>query len=182
MEIRRAKDQDCAAIAEIWNHYIRHTEVTFTTAQKTAASIAQDMAQKATNNEPYFVACTRTGSVIGFATYGPFRNGPGYAYAKEHTINLKPQSVQRGAGRALMEALITHAQEAGVHSLYAGISHVNTAGQAFHRKIGFETVAVLPEVGCKFGKWFDLVLMLYRPDQAGDPAPTTRPAPSEQIL
>jgi phosphinothricin acetyltransferase len=46
-----------------------------------------------------------------------------------------------------------------VHSLWAGVSAENPAGRAFHNAIGFTEVATLSEVGFKFGRWIDLVLM-----------------------
>ena len=43
--------------------------------------------------------------------------------------------------------------------MIAGVSAENPDGVAFHAKVGFAEVARLPEVGYKFGRWMDLVLM-----------------------
>ena len=64
----------------------------------------------------------------------------------------------RGIGRALMEELEQHARAAGIHSLIAGVSGENSSGAAFHKSIGYSQIAVLPEVGYKFGRWMDLVV------------------------
>ena len=40
------------------------------------------------------------------------------------------------------------------------IALVKRYGIAFHEKVGFRTVAVIPEAGRKFGRWLDLVLMM----------------------
>lgn len=155
MSVRQASRSDADAICAIWNPLIEQTATTFTTALKTSAGIATDIEER---NGAFFVA-EEAGQVIGFATYFQFRGGPGYAFTKEHSINLSPDVHGRGIGRALMTALEDHARDADVHSLWAGISAENPGGVAFHTRIGFEPVATLPEVGFKFGRWMDLILM-----------------------
>ena len=62
-------------------------------------------------------------------------------------------------GRKLMEALITHAREAGMHVMVAGIEAENTGSIRLHEKLGFTQVGLLPEVGRKFGRWLDLAFL-----------------------
>ena len=72
---------------------------------------------------------------------------------------LHPKGHGRGGGRLLMNALFAHAKDAGKHSMFAGCSAENSGAVAFHARMGFQEVATLPEVGFKFGRWIDLVLM-----------------------
>lgn len=158
--IRPATAADCAAIAAIWNPIIRETPITFTTAEKTPEGLAAWIAGKAAADLPFLVATD--GGLLGFATYGPFRAGPGYARTMEHTVILGPAARGRGVGRALMAVVERHAAARGVHSMIAGVSGENAGGRAFHAAIGYAEIAVLPEVGWKFGRWMDLVLMQKR--------------------
>lgn len=155
MRIRPAGTADSAEIAAIWNPVIRDTAATFTTALKTEAGLQADILARA---GAFFVA-EDAGAFLGFATYFQFRGGPGYARTMEHSVILGPEARGRGVGRALMSALEDHARAAGVHGLWAGVSSENPAGVAFHEAIGFQKVAVLPEVGYKFDRWMDLILL-----------------------
>ncbi len=155
MIVRRARASDAASIAEITNAIIRDTLVTFTTDERSVDAIATDIEIR----DPAYLVAERDGQVQGFATYAPFRNGPGYAHCREHTIQLAPEARGQGAGRALMSALEGVARAEGVHVLVAGISSANPGAVAFHAALGYTQVGVMPEVGFKWGKRLDLVLM-----------------------
>lgn len=156
--IRRATPADAAAIAALWNPYIRDTAVTFNAAEKTADDVARMIADRDAAGQATFVALG-DGHLLGFASYAQFRGGVGYARTMEHTVILSPEATGKGIGRQLMQALEDHARAGGVISLFAGVSAENPAGRAFHARIGFAEVAVLREVGFKFGRRMDLVLM-----------------------
>jgi L-amino acid N-acyltransferase YncA len=156
MQIRPATPQDAGQICDIWNAVIRDTLITFTSAEKTQTALV-DMIH--TRGPAFLVSCDGAGAVTGFATYDAFRAGPGYARTKEHTIMLSPSARGFGTGREMMQALEKIARANAVHSLIGGISAANPDGVAFHRKIGFSQVGVIPQTGFKAGQWIDLVLM-----------------------
>ena len=155
MIIRRAEAVDVPAILDIWNPLIRDTSVTFTTVEKTAQGLADDLAVRG----DAFLVVEAAGQILGFATYGPFRGGPGYAHTAEHSVILAGDARGRGVGRALMARLEAQARAQGIHVLIAGVSSENEGAIAFHRAIGFTQGAHLPEVGRKFDRWMDLVLL-----------------------
>ena len=155
MIVRRATPEDAVAIAALVNPVIRDTAITFTTAEKDPEELSHTIAAA---NGAFHVAEDR-GQIVGYATYFQFRGGPGYAHTMEHSIALAPEARGKGAGRSLMTAIERHAKAAGAHSLIAGVSAENPAGIAFHAALGFDEVARLPEVGRKFGRWMDLVLL-----------------------
>ncbi len=154
MILRNATAEDAKAIARIMNPVIRDTAITFNSQERNPSEIA-----KTIETVPCYMVAEDDGGLLGFASYDQFRKGIGYARAMEHTIVLGDDARGKGAGRALMEALADHARANGVGSLWAGVSAENPDGVAFHTAIGFETIATLPKVGFKFGRWMDLVLM-----------------------
>lgn len=138
----------------IYNHYIRNTVVNFASTEKTLAEVEAMIATR-----PAFFVAARDGEVLGFATYGQFRNGDGYARCMEHTILLRPGASGAGLGRALLTAVEDHARAGGAHSIFAGVAAENAAGRAFHAAMGYSETWTLRETGWKFGRWLDLVLM-----------------------
>jgi phosphinothricin acetyltransferase len=156
--LRPASNADHDRIVEIWNPIIRDTDVTFNSIEKTPQSLAAELNRKAELGHPFIVA-EADGLVVGFATYGQFRASIGYARSMEHTIVLAERARGTGLGRALMQRIQEHARAASVHSMWAGVSHRNPTAIEFHRAIGYTQIAQLPEVGWKFNRWYDLVLM-----------------------
>ena len=158
MLIAPATESDAPPITEIWNHYIRETIATFNSVEQSISEIEQMIADKSTKDHPFLVAREEDG-VVGFATYGEFRSGAGYARVVEHTIQLRPDAQGKGVGRALMSRLEVHGKSHKLHSFFAGISGENIDGIKFHEAVGFEHVTTIPKVGWKFDCWHDLILM-----------------------
>lgn len=155
MKVRQARFQDASEITKIWNFEITKGVSTFNSQEKAEDEVRDLILARG----PAFQVAEQDNAVIGFATYFPFRGGVGYAYSKEHTIYLDPTARGLGAGRALMNALLLVAKRENVHSMLAGIGSENEAGVRFHTALGFDEVARVPEVGYKFGRWMDLILM-----------------------
>ena len=95
--IREAKIEDLPAILSIYNDAILHTTAVYTYDIQTLdeRKVWFDMKNKA--NEPIFVF-EQAGKVVGFATYGQFRNWPAYLYSIEHSIYVDKSN--RGKGIA----------------------------------------------------------------------------------
>jgi phosphinothricin acetyltransferase len=111
------------------------------------------------------------GTLVGFATYGVFRNWPAYKYSVEHSVYVHHEHRGRGIGLALMRKLIDAAVVQQYHLMVAGIDVSNAPSIALHRKLGFEHAGTLAQVGFKFGRWLDLAfysLILPMPDKPSD--------------
>ena len=150
--IRPATSHDAPQIAAIWNDAIRNTTITFNPQEKSPEEVA------ALTQTAAFVWGDQE-RVLGFARYFQFRGGLGYRHTAEHTIMLHPDAQGRGVGRVLMDTLCADAKTAGFHTMFAGCSGENPDAVRFHATLGFQEVATLKEVGFKFGRWIDLVLM-----------------------
>ncbi len=151
--IRGAVLSDVEGILDIWNTVIRESTITFTTVQKTKAELDAWI-----KDRPVFVI-DQDGQIMGFASYGPFRVGPGYRFVAEHSIYLSEAAQGRGLGAELLSVIEHSAVKSGIDVLIAGCDGGNAQAQRFHEKQGFTHVALLPGVGEKFGARHDLVLM-----------------------
>jgi len=156
--IRTAVANDAAEVARLWNRVIRDTLVTFNADEKSEAEVAEMILARTAAGHGFLVA-EADAALAGFATYGQFRAGVGYARTMEHTILLDDTCRGRGIGRALLSAIEEHARAGGAHSAFAAISSGNPDGRAFHAAMGYAEVATLREVGFKWGRWLDLHLM-----------------------
>lgn len=153
--IRAARLSDALAVAALWNWMIRETLATFTNEEKTEGHIEKLIEAR----RDAFLVSERDGKVQGFAHFGDFRGGPGYAATCEHSIVVAPEAQGSGIGQRLLLALIDIAKAQGKHVMVAGISGVNTKAISFHENLGFVRVGLMPDVGQKGGQWLDLVLM-----------------------
>lgn len=126
---------------------------------------------KEKGNYPVIGAVDDAGTLLGFTTYGPFRNWPAYKYSVEHSIYVEKSQRGKGIGRLLLGAIIEAAKEQQYHVMIGGIDGSNAGSIALHEKFGFTKCAEVREAGYKFGRWLDLVfyqLILPTPAQPLD--------------
>lgn len=155
MIIRQATQADAGAICDLFNAQVRDTLVTFTNSERSPEVIAQDIHDKL----PAFLVAQDAGGVVGYANYGPFRGGPGYAHTGEHSIQVSRHRRGDGIGAALLAGIEAVARSRDIHVLVAAISGANPRSVAFHAHHGYQPVGRMPQVGRKDGQWLDLVLM-----------------------
>ena len=171
MRIRDAGRDDAAAICALYNATVSTTTVAWTEEHESVATRQEWLRRQRAAGNPVLVAEAQAqaegeaqaeADVIAFASYGEFRNAtkwPGYRFTVEHTIHVDATHQGAGVGGALLEALVERATVAGLHAMIGAIDGGNDGSIRFHERHGFVAVARLPEVGFKFGRWLDLVLV-----------------------
>lgn len=162
MPVRPARPDDIDAILGLYNRLIRTDTVTWRDEEASGAELAAWFDRQAAEGNPVLVAEV-DGAVVGYVTWSGFRGvggqPNGYRHSKELTIHVDGAQHGRGIGRALLEALLAEAAVRGVHVLVAGVDAANDGSIRFHEALGFIEVARMPEVGRKFDRWLDLVLL-----------------------
>jgi phosphinothricin acetyltransferase len=155
--IRSATPTDGGEIAALLNALLATTTIEWTVTPRTA----DDVLEWLRVHEVVLVAEDQ-GEVVGVAAFGWFRDvvkWPGYRFTVENTVHVREDRWGSGVGEALMLALVERARETGKHTMIAAIDSTNEASIRFHERLGFTEVAHLPEVGAKFDRWLDLVLL-----------------------
>jgi L-amino acid N-acyltransferase YncA len=172
-EIRPATEADLAAITGIYEHAVRHGTATFELTPPDLAEMTRRFKALADGGFPYFVAVL-DGAVIGYAYAGPYRPRPAYRFTVENSVYLQPAIHRRGIGLQLLRRLIAACEACGYRQMIAVIGDSANAGSiGVHTKCGFQMIGTHPDVGFKFGRWLDTVMMQLA---LGDGA-TTVPAP-----
>ncbi len=155
---RLIERRDAEATAAIYNVEVRESTVTF---DLVARSLADQLAwiDEHSGGHPAIVAVDDADEVLGFASLTPYRPRPAYATTVEDSVYVGREWRGQGVGRLLLADLVELAADHGFHSVIARIVGDHDASIALHRSCGFEEVGREREVGRKFGKWLDVVLM-----------------------
>jgi phosphinothricin acetyltransferase len=155
-EIRHATDSDVPSLLDIYNHYILHTPVTFEVVPRTLEQRRNWFSQfSRSGRHQCFVAC-EGGSVVGWVSSARFKERAAYDTTVEASIYLAPAATGRGLGRRLYCTLFEAIAGEDIHRVFAGVALPNDASVALHKSLGFRLMGVQPEVGRKFGRFWDV--------------------------
>ncbi len=158
IDIDDAVEADLPAMLAINNLAVVETTASWNHKPADLASRQAWFAGMTTKGDPVLVA-RRDGEVVGYAYWGPFRPSDGYLHTAENSVYVRKDCQGQGVGRLLMLELIKRARAHGLHAIVAGIGAENTGSIALHARLGFVEYGRMPQVGAKFGRWLDLVLM-----------------------
>lgn len=157
--IRDATEADLPGILDIYNEVILGSTAVYTDDPVPLEERRQWLLARRALGYPVLVAVDEGGEVLGFASFGDFRNWPGYRHSCEHSVHVRADRRGRGVGRHLVEALFPRAAALGKHVMLAAVDADNAASILFHERLGFVRVGHFHEVGRKFDRWLDLVFL-----------------------
>jgi phosphinothricin acetyltransferase len=157
--VRSATELDIPSITAIYAHHVLTGTASFEIDAPDETEIARRRTAVLERGLPYLVAEIE-GEVVGYAYAGAYRPRPAYRFTVENSVYVKPGFQGRGIGRALMKPLIEACVRAGARQMIAVIGDgANTASIRLHERFGFRHAGTLKNVGYKFDRWLDTVLM-----------------------
>jgi L-amino acid N-acyltransferase YncA len=159
LEIRPAAAADLSSVTEIYEHAVRFGTATFELIPPDLAEMTQRFDALMDGGFPYLVASLE-GRVVGYAYAGAYRPRPAYRFTVENSVYLQPAIHRRGVGLQLLQRLITESEARGYRQMIAVIGDSANAGSiGVHSRCGFRMIGTHPNVGFKFGRWLDTVMM-----------------------
>jgi L-amino acid N-acyltransferase len=155
--VRLARLEDAEPTRQIYN-----TEVTTSTA--TFDLVPRSLEQQrewltARSGAHAVLVAEEADGAVGFASLSPWRNRPAYATSVEDSVYVHRDHRGRGIGKLLLGELLGVATAHGFHAVFARIVGDHEASIRLHEAAGFEIVGTEREVGRKFGRWLDVMVM-----------------------
>jgi L-amino acid N-acyltransferase YncA len=155
MEIRAARADDAAAVAEIYNAGIRERTSTFETRDREPSEIAERIAAA----EFPFLVAELDGRVVGWAAMSEYSGRGVYAGVAECSVYVDRAARGRGIGSALLAELADAAAEGGFHKLIGKLFTTNEPSIRLVERCGFRVVGTHLRHGTLDGEWRDVILV-----------------------
>lgn len=151
------KDENLQNAANIYNYYVENTTVTFHTEPLSA----QEMKSILYQDDPIYISfgIFDGDEFCGYAYMAPYKKRQAYRISSEVTLYLDPKLTGKGVGTMVLKLLEDHAREQGIHSFLAVICAENTSSIKLFLKNGYEKCAHFKEVGIKFDRMLDIVVL-----------------------
>ncbi len=149
--------EDGDAVIDIFNYYVENSFAAY--PEDPVPHQFFDTFLSMSAGYPFLVAKDDEGDVLGFALLRPHSTMPVFSRTAEIACFIAPQHVGKGMGKAMQDRLLHEAKEKGITSILAGISSLNSASIAFHKKRGFQECGRFQKIGRKWGQDFDVVWM-----------------------
>jgi len=153
MDIRDLTPADWPAVRRIYEEGIATGQATF---QTEAPSWER---WDASHVAACRLAATEGDAVVGWAALSPVSDRCVYGGVAQVRVYVAESARGRGVGRALLGALVTASEAAGMWTLQAGIFPENVASVALHERCGFRVIGRRERIGQQHGVWRDTLLL-----------------------
>lgn len=157
MHIRPATAADLPAINEIYNHYVLHSTCTYQTVPSTADERAAWFAGRGATHPVYVME--HDGQVGGWHSLSPFKTREAYARTVENSVYVRHTLLGRGLGRMMLEHQLGVAKKLDHHAVLAVVCASQGPSIRLHESFGFAEAGRFREVGWKFGRWLDVLVL-----------------------
>jgi L-amino acid N-acyltransferase YncA len=175
LEIRPTAPADLPCITEIYEQAVRFGTATFELIPPDLPEMTRRFDSLMEGGFPYLVAALE-GRVVGYAYAGAYRPRPAYRFTVENSVYLQPAIQRRGIGLQLLQRLIAECEARGYRQMIAVIGDsANAASVGVHSRCGFQMIGTHPNVGFKFGRWLDTVMMQRALGEGAATTPTDDP-------
>lgn len=155
--LRLARLDDAEPIRQIYNHEVTTSTVTFDIAPRSLDDQRRYLSDR--SGAHAVVVAEEVGEVVGYGALSPWRSKAAYSTSVEDSVYVHRGHQGRGIGRLVLGELVQVATAHGFHAVFARIVGGHEASTRLHEAQGFEIVGTEREVGRKFGRWLDVVVM-----------------------
>ena len=156
LTVRRARREDAARLATIWNLEVRATYATTDTEPRDVPAQRAWLAGHGPLH-PVVVAAA-DGAIAGYAALTAYRTKPAFRHTVEDSVYVDRGWRGRGVGRLLLADLLERASSLGHHSIVARIIADNLASRRLHEAFGFRQIGLEEEIAFKLGRWLDVAV------------------------
>lgn len=157
VELRLARPDDADATREIYNTEVTGSTVTFDLVPRSLEDQRRWIEDR--SGAMVVVVAEADGEIVGFGSLSPYRPRPAYSTTVEDSVYVRRTEQGSGVGKALLAELVEIGAARGFHTVMARIVGGHEASIGLHQSLGFEMVGIEREVGRKFGRWLDVVVM-----------------------
>jgi L-amino acid N-acyltransferase YncA len=153
MELRELREEDWPAVREIYEQGIAGRNATFETE-------APDWdTWDRSHLDGHRLVAVEDGRVLGWAALAPVSERCVYQGVAENSVYVDSAAQGRSLGKALLERLVTDAEQAGIWTIQTGVFPENEASVALHLRCGFRVVGTRERLGRLDGEWRDVLFL-----------------------
>ena len=153
MVIRNLDEGDWPAVAAIWAEGIATGSATFETEVPSWEEFDR------TRLPGQRLVAVDEGEIVGWAALSPTSSRECYSGVAENSVYVTAGARGRGIGRALLDALVAHADAAGIWTIQTSVFPENEASVALHERVGFRVVGRRERIAKLDGVWRDTLFL-----------------------